>query len=261
MRDIDIELKDLSLAYGKNEVIHNVSFQIERGSFVGLVGPNGSGKSTIIKSLSRVMLPTHGAIDIRGHNIAKMKQKDLALLVSVVPQSPLLPSAFTAFEIVLMGRNPHMGFFEYESDEDMAIVEDAMSKTDTLRFRDRRISELSGGEIQSVVIARALAQQTELIILDEPTAALDVSRQIDVLNFLRQHCKDNNITIVTAIHDLNLASHYCDRLILIKKGQVFCDGIPSKVITNENLSDVYGPGSYVYPHPYSGLPAVLPMVE
>ncbi|MCL2475396.1 MAG: ABC transporter ATP-binding protein, partial [Chloroflexi bacterium] len=129
------------------------------------------------------------------------------------------------------------------------------------RFKDRRISELSGGEIQSVVIARALAQQTELIILDEPTAALDVSRQIDVLNFLRHHCKENNITIVTAIHDLNLASHYCDRLILIKKGQVFCDDIPSKVITNENLAEVYGPGSYVYPHPYSGLPAVLPMVE
>ncbi|MCL2475387.1 MAG: ABC transporter ATP-binding protein, partial [Chloroflexi bacterium] len=117
MIDIDIELKDLSLAYGKNEVIHNISFQIERGSFVGLVGPNGSGKSTIIKSLSRIMLPTHGNIDIRGRDIAKIKQKDLALLVSVVPQSPLLPSAFTAFEIVLMGRNPHMGFFEYESEE------------------------------------------------------------------------------------------------------------------------------------------------
>ena len=261
MRNIDIELKEISLAYGKNEVVHKVSFEVERGSFVGLVGPNGSGKSTIIKSLSRVMQPTHGEINIRGQNITKIKQKDLALLVSVVPQSPLLPSAFTAFEIVLMGRNPHMGFFEYENEEDMAIVEDAMSKTDTLRFKDRRISELSGGEIQSVVIARALAQQTELIILDEPTAALDVSRQIDVLNFMRQHCKEHNMTIVTAIHDLNLASHYCDRLILIKKGRVFCEGIPSQVITNENLAEVYGQGSYVYPHPYSGLPAVLPMVE
>jgi len=261
MYDFEIRLKDVSLAYGKTEVVHKVSIDIKRGEFVGLVGPNGSGKSTIIKSLSHVLEPTHGNIEVRGQNVKKMKQIALARLLAVVPQNPVLPSLYTAFEIVLMGRNPHKGFFSYEDDTDIAMVKDAMEKTDTWRFRDRRIHELSGGEIQSVVIARSLVQDTDIIVFDEPTAALDVSRQIEVLNFLRAHCKDNNKTIITAIHDLNLASHYCDRLILLRKGEIFIDDVPSRVITNENLVAVYGNGSYVYPHPLSGLPAVLPMVE
>jgi len=261
MNDYEISLKEVSLAYGTSEVIHGVSFGLERGIFAGLVGPNGSGKSTIIKSLSRILEPTHGQIFLRGRNIKSMKQKDMARLLAVVPQNAVLPSLFTAFEIVLMGRNPHKGFLSYEDENDMEIVRDAMEKTDTWHFRDRCIHELSGGEIQSVVIARALTQNTDIIVLDEPTAALDVARQIEILNFLRDHCKAHNKTIIAAIHDLNLAAHYCDRMILLKKGDVFIDDVPSKVITNENLSTVYGSGSYVYPHPLSGLPAVLPMVE
>jgi iron complex transport system ATP-binding protein len=261
MDKYEIDLKEVSLAYGDLEVVHQVSFGITRGTFVGLVGPNGSGKSTIIKSFSRILAPTSGQIFLHGQNIRNMKQKDLARLLAVAPQTAVLPSLFTAFEIVLMGRNPHKGFCSYEDEEDMAMVQDAMEKTDAWRFRDRRIHELSGGEIQSVVIARTLAQDTDIIVLDEPTAALDVARQIEILNFLRGHCKEHNKTVIAAIHDLNLAAHYCDRLILLKKGGVFIDGAPSKVITNENLSAVYGSGSYVYPHPLSGLPAVLPMVE
>jgi len=261
MNEYEISLKEVSLAYGDSEVVHRVSFGIERGVFAGLVGPNGSGKSTIIKSLSRILEPVHGQIYLRGQNVLNMKQKDLARLLAVVPQNAVLPSLFTAFEIVLMGRNPHKGFLSYEDEKDMAIVRDAMEKTGTWHFRDRRIHELSGGEIQSVVIARALTQDTDIIVLDEPTAALDVARQIEILNFLRDHCKERNRTIIAAIHDLNLAAHYCDRLILLKKGGVFIDDVPSRVITNENLSTVYGGGSYVYPHPLSGLPAVLPMVE
>ncbi|MDR0310067.1 MAG: ABC transporter ATP-binding protein [Acidobacteriota bacterium] len=261
MNEYEINLKEVSLAYGNTEVVHRVSFGIKRGVFAGLVGPNGSGKSTIIKSLSRILEPVYGQISLRGQNIKNMKQKDLARLLAVVPQNAVVPSLFSAFEIVLMGRNPHKGFLSYEDEKDMSIVRDAMEKTDTWRFRDRRIHELSGGEIQSVVIARALTQDTDIIVLDEPTAALDVARQIEILNFLRGHCKERNKTIIAAIHDLNLAAHYCDRMILLKKGDVFMNDAPSKVITNENLSEVYGSGSYVYPHPLSGLPAVLPMVE
>ena len=261
MNEYEINLKELSLAYDNSEVIHKISFGIERGAFAGLVGPNGSGKSTIIKSLSRILEPTHGQIFLRGRNVKNMKQKDLARLLAVVPQNAVLPSLFTAFEIVLMGRNPHKGFLSFEDEADIAAVQDAMEKTDTWRFSDRRIHELSGGEIQSVVIARALTQDTDIIVLDEPTAALDVARQIEILNFLRCHCRERNKTIIAAIHDLNLAAHYCDRLILLKKGDIFIDDVPSRVITNDNLSTVYGGGSYVYPHPLSGLPAVLPMVE
>ena len=261
MNDYEICLKEVSLAYGSSEVVHRVSFGLARGVFAGLVGPNGSGKSTIIKSLSRILEPAHGQISMRGKNIKNMRQRDLARLLAVVPQNAVLPSLFTAFEIVLMGRNPHKGFLSYEDESDMALVRDAMEKTDTWRFRDRHIHELSGGEIQSVVIARALTQDTDIIVLDEPTAALDVARQIEILNFLRAHCKERNKTVIAAIHDLNLAAHYCDRLILLKKGDIFIDDAPSRVITNENISEVYGGGSYVYPHPLSGLPAVLPMVE
>ena len=261
MNEYEINLEEVSLAYGNSEVVHKISFRIERGAFIGLVGPNGSGKTTIIKSLSRIVAPVHGQIYLRSQNIKKMKQKDLAGLLAVVPQNAVLPSLFTAFEIVLMGRNPHKGFLSYEDENDMAIVREAMEKTDTWRFRDRRIHELSGGEIQSVVIARALTQDTDIIVLDEPTAALDVARQIEILNFLRAHCKERNKTVIAAIHDLNLAAHYCDRLIMLKKGDIFIDDVPSRVITNENLSVVYGSGSYVYPHPLSRLPSVLPMVE
>jgi len=261
MNEYEISLKEVSLAYGSSEVVHRISFGMERGVFAGLVGPNGSGKSTIIKGLSRVLEPTHGQISLRGQNVRNIKQKDLARLLAVVPQNAVLPSLFTAFEIALMGRNPHKGFFSYEDEKDMERVRDAMEKTDTWRFRDRRIHELSGGEIQSVVIARALTQDTDIIVLDEPTAALDVARQIEILGFLRSHCKERNKTIIAAIHDLNLAAHYCDRMILLKNGNIFIDDVPSRVITNENLSTVYGSGSYVYPHPLSGLPAVLPMVE
>ena len=261
MNDCEIGLKEVSLAYGDTEVVHRVSFEIARGAFVGLVGPNGSGKSTIIKSLSRVLEPARGQIFLRGRDIKDMKQRQLAGLLAVVPQNAVLPSLFSAFEIVLMGRNPHKFFLSFEDENDMAIVRDAMEKTDTWRFRERRIHELSGGEIQSVVIARALTQDTDIIVLDEPTAALDIARQIEILNFLRNHCKERNKTIIAAIHDLNLAAHYCDRMILLKKGSVFIDDVPSRVITNENLSTVYGSGSYVYPHPISGLPAVLPMLQ
>lgn len=257
---VELKTQGITLAYGKKKVVEDLTFQVIPGEIVGIVGPNGSGKSTIIKALSRVITPHSGKVLINDRDISRIPRKELALLIGVVPQNPLLPSAFTAFDIVLMGRNPHLGLFQYEGQRDIEITWQAMKQTSTQDLAERRISELSGGEIQCVVIARALAQETEAILLDEPTANLDISRQIEILDLIKKLCRKNKLAVVMALHDLNLAVHYCDRLLLINKGRIHTEGAPTEVITTQNLEEVYGPGSYVTTHPLSGLPVVLPRV-
>jgi len=254
---IKLEVESLSLAYDRNVVMRDLTFQVTPGEMVGLIGPNGSGKSTIIKALSRVIYPHSGEILLDGKNISKIPREELARLLGVVPQMPLLPGTFTAFEIVLMGRNPHLGLFRYESEKDMAITWQAMEKTATQPLAERRVGELSGGEIQRIVIARVLAQEPKSILLDEPTANLDISHQVEILDMIKNLCLENNLTVVTALHDLNLASQYCDRLILISNGQVHSQGTPSEVINSRNIREVYGAEGCVYAHPVNGLPAVL----
>ena len=255
-----LAVEDITLGYGHMAVVKHITFDARPGEMLGLVGPNGSGKSTIIKALSRVIRPWEGRVTANGRNLAEIPSRELALLISTVPQMPVLPSAYTAYEIVLMGRNPHLGFFEYESRQDMDIAWRAMERTGTQHLAERRINELSGGEIQSVVVARALAQQTEAMLLDEPTANLDVGRQIEVLDLIRSLCCESDMTVVAALHDLNLAVHYCDRVVLISNGGIHASGTPEEVITTENIEQVYGFGSYVHTHPLTGLPAVLPRV-
>ena len=255
---IKLEMQNVTLAYGHKLVVEDITLHAMPGEMVGLVGPNGSGKSTIIKALSRVISLYSGKILLNGRNILEIPRKDLARLLGVVPQMLLLPSIFTAFEIVLMGRNPHLGLFQYESQRDLAIAWGAMERTSTQHLAERRINELSGGEIQCVVIARALTQQTEIILLDEPTANLDISRQIEILDLIKSLCRENKMTVIAALHDLNLASQYCDQLVLINNGQVHAVGIPKEVINSTNIKAVYGAESCVYAHPANDLPIVLP---
>jgi iron complex transport system ATP-binding protein len=170
---------------------------------------------------------------------------------------PLLPSAFTAFEVVLMGRNPHLGLFQYEGPKELDIAWQAMERTMTCHLARRRVGELSGGEIQSLLIARVLAQETKAILLDEPTANLDIGRQVEMLDLIRNLCRKNNLAVLAALHDLNLASQYCHRLVLINNRRVHAQGTPSEVITAENIKEVYGADSCVYAHPINQLPAVL----
>jgi len=255
---IELKLADVSLGYRKNLVVENMMLEAKPGETLGLVGPNGCGKSTIIKALSRVIQPQSGNIFVNNRDISLIPRMELARMLGVVPQIPLLPSSFTAFEIVLMGRNPHLGLLQHEGPKDMAITWESMVKTSTQHLAQRRIGELSGGEIQSVVIARVLAQQTKALLLDEPTANLDIGRQIEMLDLIKGLCHKNGFTVVIALHDLNLAAQYCDRLILIDKGRIHCQGGPGEVITAENIVKVYGSGSYIYSHPLSKLPVVLP---
>ena len=254
---IKLEAENLSLAYGHNVVIRDLTFQATPGEMLGLIGPNGSGKSTVIKAMSRVMPPYSGKILVDGRDIAKIPRAKLARLVGVVPQMPLLPSTFTAFEIVLMGRNPHLGLFQRESAGDMAIAWLAMGRTGTQPLAERKVGELSGGEIQRLVIARVLAQQPKSILLDEPTSNLDINYQLEILDLIRGLCREDNLTVVITLHDLNLASQYCDRLILINRGQVHAQGMPAEVINAKNIEEVYGAEGCVYAHPVNGLPTIL----
>jgi iron complex transport system ATP-binding protein len=254
---IELEMKKVTLGYYHQPVLRDISLKASPGEMVGLIGPNGSGKSTIIKALSRIVHPDAGLISVNGRNIVKIPQRELACLVGVVPQLPLLPSAFTAFEIVLMGRNPHLGLFQSESHRDLALAWEAMKKTGTDSLAQRHINELSGGEIQCVLIARALVQETEAILLDEPTANLDIGRQVEILDLIKDFCVARRLTVIAAVHDLNLAAQYCDRVILIHEGHVHAEGTPPEVITAGNMRQVYGTENCVYTHPVNGLPTVL----
>ncbi len=254
---IKMEMQNVSLGYGHQVVLSDITFQVMPGEITGLIGPNGSGKSTIIKALSRV-IPLHsGKIILDGQDVAKIPRKKLACLLGVVPQMPLLPSTFTAFEVVVMGRNPHLGLFQHEGIKDWTIAWQAMEKTSTQLLAERRVNELSGGEIQGLLIARVLAQETQVILLDEPTANLDIGRQVEILDLIKNLCLENNLTVLAALHDLNLAAQYCNRLLLLNNGRVHAEGTPGEVITAQNIKEVYGADDCVYTHPVNGLPVVL----
>ncbi|MFC1913664.1 ABC transporter ATP-binding protein [Chloroflexota bacterium] len=254
---IKLEMHNVSLGYNHKPVLEDLSLNAAPGEMVGLIGPNGSGKSTIIKALSRVIQPYSGEILLDGRDITGIPRRELACLLGVVPQMPLLPSTFSAFEIVLMGRNPHLGLFQAEGPGDWAIAWQAMEKTATRPLAERRINELSGGEIQCLLIARVLTQETKAILLDEPTANLDIGRQTEILDLIRGLCRENNLAVLAALHDLNLAAQYCNRLFLINKGHVHAEGTPAEVITDRNIKEVYGADNCVYAHPVNGLPTVL----
>jgi iron complex transport system ATP-binding protein len=252
-----IELENVSLGYDHRPILHDVSIKARAGQILGLVGPNGSGKSTLIKGITRVIDLFSGRVLIDGRDIRTIRQNELARLVATVPQSPVLPAAFTAFELVLMGRTPHLGLLRYEGGRDLAIAWRAMEATNTQSFGERRVSELSGGERQRLVIARAMTQQPKAMLLDEPTANMDINHQVEILNLVKGLCLKQNLTVVIALHDLNLAAQYCDRLVMLNGGTVYIEGTPLDILTAPNIRKVYGAEVYVYPHPINKLPTTL----
>jgi len=252
-----IELDDVSLGYNHKAVLHDVSMKAGPGQILGLVGPNGSGKSTLIKGMTGVIDLFSGHIFIDGRDITTIKREQLARLVATVPQSPALPGAFTAFEVVLMGRTPHLGLLRYEGGKDLTIAWQAMGATHTQSFAERRVSEISGGERQRLVIARALTQQPKAMLLDEPTANLDINHQVEILNLVKNLCLEQSLTVVIAIHDLNLAAQYCDWMVMLNGGKVYAEGTPLDILTAPNIKRVYGADVCVYPHPINKLPTTI----
>jgi len=251
-----IEAKSIFFRYHKEWVIEDVSFRLEKGEFIGLIGPNGSGKTTLLKLLYRLLSPQKGEVLYDLIPLRRMKQRDIAKRIAVVAQETYHLFPFRAIEIVLMGRSPYLGQVLFESRKDLEIAKRVMKWTKVLSFSERFIDELSGGERKRVFIARALAQEPEAILLDEPTANLDIHHEIDFLNLILDLNRERGMTIVMASHDINIASEFCDRLILLHQGRIYKMGSPKEVITEENVERVYGCQVWVDQNPISGMPRI-----
>lgn len=253
-----IQVKNLSYKYtnAKELAINNISFDVKGGEILGIVGPNGSGKSTLLKLLSGILKPFSGKILLLDEDISRIKQKLIAQKLAVVPQNGIIGFPFTAQDIVLMGRSPHLNLIESEKKRDFEVVKWAMEQTNSFSFRNHKINELSGGERQRVFIARALAQEPTIMLLDEPTSHLDLKYQIEVFDLIRRLNRENQITVVVVSHDLNLAGEYCERLILLKNGIIFNIGAPEEVITEDIIKRVYDAETLVSINPMTGSPHV-----
>jgi iron complex transport system ATP-binding protein len=254
-----IEAKSIYFRYHQEWVIKDVSFRLEKGASIGLIGPNGSGKTTLLKILYRLLSPQKGEVSYDLLPLKRMKQRDIAKRIAVVAQEnyPLFP--FRVIEIVLMGRSPYLGQVIFESKKDLEIAKRVMEWTKVLSLSERSVDELSGGEKKRVFIARALCQEPQVILLDEPTANLDIHHQVDFLDLILTLNRERGLTIVMASHDINIASEFCDRLILLREGRIFKMGSPNEVITEENIEQVYGCQVWVDQNPISGTPRITLM--
>lgn len=251
-----LQLKEIDFGYGKREVLKRVSFEVQKGEIIGIIGPNGSGKTTLLKVINGLLVPRQGEMLLLGTDIRQKSRRELAALLAFVPQEFSLVFPFTVREIVMMGRYYHLGGLQFEDGDDYRIVEEAMARTDTLPFAGRLINHLSGGERQRVLIARALAQQSDIMLLDEATAFLDIKYQLALFELIKKLNKDNDLTVLVVTHDINLAAQYTDRVILLRGGEIHSLGRPSEVITANNIGKVYEADVLVDRNPRTGAPRV-----
>jgi iron complex transport system ATP-binding protein len=234
--------------------MEKVSFVIDEAQIVAIIGPNGSGKTTLLKIINGTLFPDTGQMLIDGKDTNRWSRKDIAQKVAIVPQETAVIFPFYAEEIVLMGRFPHLSNYSFEDKKDYRIVHEAMEKTDTLAFASRRFDELSAGERQRVLIARALAQEPKVLLLDESTVFLDLKHQAQFLSLLRQLNTVQQLTVIFVTHDINLAAQHADRIILLYSGKIYAIGKPAEVITAANIKEVYDVDSLIDQNPQSGLP-------
>ena len=252
---------NIHFAYKDRPVLQGLDMSAQGGELVGIVGTNGAGKTTLLRMISGVLAPSQGCISVNGTDLATLKAGQRARLVSVVPQNPQLPLSFRVLELVLMGRNPHLKLLQWEGRRDLAIARRSMELTDTWHLADRAVGSLSGGERQRALVATALAQDAPVLLLDEPTASLDLAHQTGVMDLVRDVQRRRGGTVVVAMHDLTLAAQYCDRLVMLDGGRSYAQGPPGTVLTIENISNVYGASVFILPHPQGGTPVVLPVAD
>lgn len=257
--DHSLHATGLDLGYRDRTVIHDLELQVPPGRITAIVGANACGKSTLLRSMSRLLKPRGGQVLLDGEQVHRIPAKKLARTLGLLPQSPIAPEGITVSDLVGRGRNPHQGMLSRWSRDDDEAVAAALDATGTLELADRAVDELSGGQRQRVWIAMALAQHTDLLLLDEPTTFLDVAHQVEVLDLLVDLNRDRGTTIVMVLHDLNLAARYADHLVALADGRVHCAGAPREVFTTEMVSAVFGLDSVVIPDPTSGRPLMLPL--
>ncbi|HHX61401.1 MAG TPA: ABC transporter ATP-binding protein [Epulopiscium sp.] len=254
----NISIKNLSFSYDKKVILDDINLEFNKGNFYSIIGPNGSGKSTLIKNISKTLASKGISVFIGDKDIRTLNNKTLAKVMAIIPQTTIIDYEFTVSEIVMMGRSPHKKRFEDFNRSDERIIKKYMKATSTWELKDKLITELSGGEAQRVIAARVLCQETDIVLLDEPTSSLDIQYQIEFLNIFR-NLKTDKI-IIAVLHDLNLASVFSDEIILINKGQVVAKGTPWDVINEENIKNVYNISVKVFENPISKCPHIIPIV-
>jgi iron complex transport system ATP-binding protein len=258
-----LSARELTLAYEDRTVVHELDLAVPDGRVTVIVGPNACGKSTTLRALGRLLKPKSGAVLLDGTSLAKLPTKRIAQQIGLLPQTPVAPEAITVADLVSRGRQPHQTWWQQWSDADERAVTEAMERTDVAALAERSVDELSGGQRQRVWIAMALAQDTDLLLLDEPTTYLDIAHQVEVLDLVRQLAAitpegDRGRTVVVVLHDLNQAARYADHLIAMKEGQVVASGAPSEVVTADLVREVFGLACVVVPDPVTGSPLVVP---
>lgn len=253
-----LKIEGLSVSYGSRRVLHAISLDVYAGEVLALIGPNGAGKSTLVRAASGVIPVLAGRVTVNGDDLLALTAMRRARYLAVVPQAVSLPPAFTVWETVLLGRTPYLNFLGQVSRKDEDIARLALQKVDALDLVERRVGELSGGESQRVLLARALAQSTPILLLDEPTVHLDLQYQVGLMETVRTLAHTENLALLIALHDLNLAARYADRVALLVAGEVKAVGNPRQVLTPEIISTAYHLPVQVIPHPFADVPLVLP---
>jgi iron complex transport system ATP-binding protein len=253
-----MKIEGLSVSYGARRVLNDISLDIRAGEVLALIGPNGTGKSTLIRAVSGVIPVQAGKVGVDGEDLLAMSAMQRARFLAVVPQVAFLPPAFTVWETVLLGRTPYLNFLGQVSLKDEEIARLALQKVDALELAERRVGELSGGEGQRVLLARALTQSTPILLLDEPTVHLDLQYQVHLMEIVHLLAHKDGLAVLIALHDLNLAARYADRVALLVAGELKAAGTPRQVLTPEIISMAYNLPVKVVPHPFADAPLVLP---
>jgi len=256
---VTLSIMGVECRYASVKILENVTFQAEAGELIGVLGPNGAGKTTLLKTISGVLKPNGGVVYVDGRELNRMGVKEVARNIAVVPQDPQTTFNFTAMEIVLMGRNPHMSRLQLESPKDVQLALSSMRLAGVEHLADRMMDEISGGERRLIMIARALAQEPRILLLDEPTLHLDIANQIKVMELLRELCGKRGLLVIAVLHDFNLAARYCDKLLLLSGGRVQATGTPEEALTRENLSHVFGVQVYVKRHEMTNSIYIVPV--
>ncbi|QRY63297.1 ABC transporter ATP-binding protein [Gordonia sp. PDNC005] len=254
-----LNAEKIRLSYGDRVIVDSLDLEVPPGLITSIVGANGCGKSTLLRALARLLGPTSGQVILDGKDISSQRSRDVARVLGLLPQSPVAPEGITVADLVGRGRHPHQRALARWTSHDYEAVADALDATGIADLADRSVDELSGGQRQRVWIAMALAQETDILLLDEPTTFLDVAHQVEVLDLLTDLREARGTTIVLVLHDLNLAARYSDRLIAMQSGRIHANGTPEDVVTAELVSDVFGLKSQILTDPVSGKPAVMPI--
>lgn len=247
------------LAYDDNVVVHDLDLELTDGSFTAIVGPNGCGKSTLLRALGRLLRPTGGRVLLDGRAIARTPTREVAKVLGLLPQTPIAPEGLTVADLVARGRHPHQSWVRQWSRDDEAVVAEALEWTDMAELADRPVDALSGGQRQRAWISMALAQGTDLLLLDEPTTYLDLAHQIDVLELVSRLHAERGRTVAVVLHDLNLAARYAQRLVAMKDGVLVASGSPAEVLTEQLLAEVFDLEARIVPDPVTGTPMVVPV--